>query len=88
MPHGQIDRLLLAVASGAGMALLPECVGERYADAGVRFVPLNSESPVLTTGIVSPRHTEHLPTVAFLRAASRTPDQRPQIASDRSMVAA
>jgi DNA-binding transcriptional LysR family regulator len=88
MPHGQVDRLLLAVASGAGMALLPECVGERYADAGVRFVPLNGESPVLTTGIVSPRHTEHLPTVAFLRAASRTPDQRPQIASDRSMVAA
>jgi DNA-binding transcriptional LysR family regulator len=87
MPHGQVDRLLLAVASGAGMALLPECVGERYADAGVRFVPLN-QSPVLTTAIVSPRHTEHLPTVAFLRAASRTPDQRLQIASDRAVVAA
>ena len=88
MPHGQVDRLLLAVASGAGMALLPECVAERYADAGVRFVPLEGESPALTTGIVSPRHTEHLPTVAFLRAASRTLDQRPQIASDRSVVAA
>jgi DNA-binding transcriptional LysR family regulator len=87
MPHGQVDRLLLAVASGAGMALLPECVGERYADAGVRFVPLN-QSPVLTTAIVSPRHTEHLPTVAFLRAASRTPDQRLQIASGRTVVAA
>jgi hypothetical protein len=70
------------------MALLPECVGERYAAAGVRFVPLNGESPVLTTAIVTPRHTEHLPTVAFLRAASRTLDQRPQIASDRSVVAA
>jgi hypothetical protein len=70
------------------MALLPECVAERYADAGIRFVPLNGESPVLTTAIASPRHTEHLPTVAFLRAASRTPDQRPQIASDRSVAAA
>jgi DNA-binding transcriptional LysR family regulator len=88
MPDGQVDRILLAVASGAGMAVLPECVAERYADAGVRFVPLNGESPVLTTGIVSPRHTDHLPTVAFLRAASRTPDRRPQIASDRSVVAA
>jgi DNA-binding transcriptional LysR family regulator len=89
MPHGQLDRLLLAVASGAGMAVLPECVAERYADAGVRFVPLNGESPVLTTGIVSPRHTEHLPTVAFLRAASRTLEHRPQAASDsRSVVAA
>jgi DNA-binding transcriptional LysR family regulator len=88
MPDGQVDRILLAVASGAGMAMLPDCVAERYADAGVRFVPLEGESPALTTGIVSPSHTEHLPTVAFLRAASRTLDQRPQIASDRSLAAA
>jgi DNA-binding transcriptional LysR family regulator len=88
MPDGQVDRLLLAVAAGAGMALLPECVSERYADAGVRFVPLDGESPGLATAIVSPRHTEHLPTVAFLRAASRVVDQRAQIAPDRSVVAA
>jgi DNA-binding transcriptional LysR family regulator len=88
MPDGQVDRILLAVASGAGMAMLPEGVAERYADAGVRFVPLEGESPALTTGIVSARHTEHLPTVALLRAASRTLDQRPRIASDRSLVAA
>jgi DNA-binding transcriptional LysR family regulator len=88
MPDGQVDRILLAVASGAGMAMLPEGVADRYADAGVRFVPLAGESPALTTGIVSPRHTEHLPTVALLRAASRTLDQRPRIASDRSVVAA
>jgi DNA-binding transcriptional LysR family regulator len=88
MPDGQVDRILLAVASGAGMAILPECVAERYADAGVRFVPLEGGSPTLTTGIVSPRHTEHLPTAALLRAASRTLDPCPQIASDRSLVAA
>jgi DNA-binding transcriptional LysR family regulator len=87
MPDGQVDRMLLAVAAGAGMAVLPECVAERYAEAGVRFVPLNGESPILTTAIVSPRHTEHLPTVAFLRAASRRLDERPQIASDRALVA-
>ncbi len=88
MPDGQVDRILLAVASGAGMAILPEGMAERYADAGVRFVPLEGESPVLTTGIVSPRHTEHLPTRALLRAASRTLDQRPQTASDRHLRAA
>jgi DNA-binding transcriptional LysR family regulator len=88
MPDGQVDRVLLAVASGAGMALLPECVSERYADVGVRFVPLNGESPVLSTAIISPRHTEHLPTVAFLRAASHTLKQRSQIGLDRSVVAA
>jgi DNA-binding transcriptional LysR family regulator len=88
MPDGHVDRILLAVAAGAGMALLPECVAERYADAGVRFVPLSGESPVVATGIVTARHTEHLPTLGFLRAASRTSDQRPQIASDRSSIAA
>jgi DNA-binding transcriptional LysR family regulator len=88
MPDGHVDRILLAVASGGGMAVLPECVSQRYADAGVRFVPLDGESPVLTTAVVSPRHTDHLPTVAFLRAASRTLGQRPQIASVRSLVAA
>jgi DNA-binding transcriptional LysR family regulator len=88
MPDGHVDRILLAVASGAGMALIPECVAERYADAGVRFVPLDGESPALSTGIVSPAHTEHLPTVALIRAASRTLDQRPRIAPDRSLVAA
>ena len=88
MPDGQVDRLLLAVAAGAGMAVLPECVSERYADAGVRFVPLDGESPDIATAIVSPRHTEHLPTAAFLRTASRTLDQRPQIAPDGSVVAA
>jgi DNA-binding transcriptional LysR family regulator len=86
MPDGQVERALLAVASGAGMAVLPECVSERYAAAGVRFVPLNGESPVLSTAIVSPRHNEHLPTVAFLRAASRTLDQR--LHAERSVVAA
>jgi DNA-binding transcriptional LysR family regulator len=88
MPDGQVDRMLLAVAAGTGMAVLPECVAERYADAGVRFVPLNGEGPVVATAVVTPRHTEHLPTVAFLRAASRTLDQRPHSASDRSLVAA
>jgi DNA-binding transcriptional LysR family regulator len=87
MPDGQVDRLLLAVAAGAGMAVLPQCVAERYADTGVRFIPLEGDSPVVATAIVSPRHTEHLPTVAFLRAASRMLEQRAQIAPDRSVVA-
>jgi DNA-binding transcriptional LysR family regulator len=88
MPDGQIDRMLLAVAAGAGMAMAPECVAERYANAGVRFVPLSSESPAVATGIVTPRHTDHLPTVAFLRTVARTRGPRPQIAPGASLVAA
>src|SRR5436189_3998735 len=60
MPDGQVDRILLAVASGAGMAMLPECVAERYADAGGRFVPLEGERPALTTGAVCRPHIEDL----------------------------
>ncbi len=88
MPDRQIDRVLLAVATGTDMAVLPECVAERYADAGVRFVPLSGESPTVATAIVTPLRTEHLPTVAFLRAASGTIDQRPQTGSGRSLAAA
>jgi len=88
MPDAQIDRMLLAVATGNGMAVLPACVGERYAEAGVRFVPLHGDSPAVAAGIVSSRHSEHLPTVAFLRAASRTVEERPHVASGVSTVAA
>jgi len=92
MPDGNIELALLAVASGAGMAVLPECISERYAGAGVRFVPLNGSGPVLTTASVSRRDTEHMPTLAFLRAMSqalsRAPARRPLIAAEEPADAA
>src|SRR4051795_11639533 len=36
MADGDLEQALLAVASGAGMAILPESVAERYAAPGVR----------------------------------------------------
>jgi DNA-binding transcriptional LysR family regulator len=88
MPDGEIERVLLAVASGAGMALLPECVSERYAAAGVRFVPLSDGGPVLATAIVSRRDTEHIPTVALLRAVSQTRGLRPVTTTHTAALAA
>ena len=88
MPDGQVERALLAVASGAGMAVLPESVSERYAAAGVRFVPLDDGGPVLATAVVSRRDTEHMPTVSFLRAIGRARERRPMVATDTSPVAA
>lgn len=88
MPDGQIERALLAVASGAGMAVLPECTTERYAPAGVCFVPLRGGGPVLATAIVSRRDTHHIPTVAFLRAMSHVRERRPMSAADRPALAA
>jgi DNA-binding transcriptional LysR family regulator len=88
MPDGQVERMLLAVASGAGMALLPECVSERYAGAGVRFVPLSDGGPVVSTAIVSRRDTEHMPTAALIRAVSRAGALRAIPASAAAGIAA
>jgi DNA-binding transcriptional LysR family regulator len=88
MPDGQVERALLAVASGAGIGVFPESVGERYAAAGVRFVPLAGARPAFATAVVCRRDTEHLPTVAFLRAMSRARDERTTTAAEPHAMAA
>jgi DNA-binding transcriptional LysR family regulator len=70
MPDEQVEQALLAVASGAGMALLPESVADRYSAPGVRFVPLAREPATFATAAVTRRETEHMPTIAFLREIS------------------
>ena len=65
------SRALLAVASGAGIGLLPGSVAERYSTPGVRFVPIDGEPLDVLTAIVTRRDSAHLPTVAFLRAIPR-----------------
>jgi DNA-binding transcriptional LysR family regulator len=70
MPDAHVEQALLAVASGAGLALLPESVDERYGTPGVRFVPLGGDTATFATGVVTRRDSEHMPTVAFLRAVS------------------
>src|SRR5919198_1527196 len=78
LPDADVERALLAVASGAGIALLPESVAERYAAPGVRFVPLAGSRPTFAIGVVTRRDSEHLPTAAFVRALSRS-GQRPPV---------
>jgi DNA-binding transcriptional LysR family regulator len=72
LPDGDVERALLAVAAGAGMALLPESVAERYAAPGVRFVGLTGSRPGFATGVVTRRDSNHVPTAAFVRALSRS----------------
>ena len=83
MPDGHVERALLAVASGAGILLLPEGVTERYGAAGVRFVALAGAAPVLTTAVVSRRDSRHMPTEAFLRTIARTHAHRHLVAVHR-----
>jgi DNA-binding transcriptional LysR family regulator len=87
MPDGHVERALLAVASGAEMALLPDCVTERYAAPGVRFVPLAGDAPAFATAVVTRRDTAHMPTAAFLRAVAGA-QRRPEYAGLEARVAA
>ncbi|HEX5194731.1 MAG TPA: LysR substrate-binding domain-containing protein [Solirubrobacteraceae bacterium] len=68
IPDGHVEQTLLAVASGAAMALVPEAVSERYAPPGVRFMPLAGDQPALATAVVTLRDNARMPTIAFMRA--------------------
>ena len=71
-PGGCVEPALLAVAVGAGVALLPESVADRYCARGVRFVPIEGDEPVVVSAALTRRDTTHLPTAALVRALTRT----------------
>ena len=68
LPADELEQTLLAVASGAEIALLPGSVVERYVGCGIRFLPLDGPPAVVATGVVAARDRDHLPAAAFLRA--------------------
>jgi DNA-binding transcriptional LysR family regulator len=74
--EARTDHAVLAVASGAGLALLPESAAERHVVPGVRFVPVDHAGPAFETAVVTlPGTSDELATATFLRAvahASRT----------------
>jgi len=63
-----VEQVLLAVASGAGIALLPASTEARFATAGVRFRPLAPPVPCCEIAIVA-RLEHSTTTAAFLRLA-------------------
>jgi DNA-binding transcriptional LysR family regulator len=72
----RVENALLAVAAGAGPAVLPESVVERYATPGIRFVPLDGTAPTLQTAVLTHPDNESLATAAFVRAVSRAAQPR------------
>ena len=80
-PGTSVEPALLAVASGAGIGLLPESVADRYSTPGVRFVSIDGEQPAVATAIVTRRDSAHLPTAAFLRTVSQADMRRTRVAS-------
>jgi DNA-binding transcriptional LysR family regulator len=70
------DALLLAVAAGAGMAVLPASAGEHSGLPGVRMVELDTETPPFEFGIVTHADSDGIGTQAFLRAVSQVARRR------------
>jgi DNA-binding transcriptional LysR family regulator len=88
MPGWSVEPALLAVTSGAGMALLPESVAQRYSARGVRFVPIEGDDATVPTGLVTRRDTTHIATAAFLRAIPDAEAQRSRVSSETSITTA
>jgi DNA-binding transcriptional LysR family regulator len=87
-PGTCVEPALLAVASGAGVALLPQSVADRYSARGVRFVPIEGDQPVVAMAALTRRDTTHLPTAAFVRALSRVHPEPPLLVSRAPVSAA
>jgi len=67
----RVESVLLAVAAGAGPAILPAAVTERYAVPGVRFVPLEDGDVAFESAVLTHPDAENPATAAFLRAVAR-----------------
>ena len=72
MADKDVESVLLAVAAGAGMALLPGSVAERYHAPGVRFVALDGLQRLVAMAVVTRRDSTQMATLAFLRALGGT----------------
>jgi len=67
----RVESVLLGVAAGTGVALLPAAVAERYAAPGVRLIPLDDTGAALETAVITHPDADEHATAAFVRAAVR-----------------
>jgi DNA-binding transcriptional LysR family regulator len=67
----RVENVLLAVAAGAGLALLPDSVTDRFAGPGTRFVAIEAPDVAVRCAVATHPDTESLATIAFLRALER-----------------
>jgi DNA-binding transcriptional LysR family regulator len=71
VPEPRVESVLLAVAAGAGPAILPAAVTDRYAVPGVRYVPLEDGAVAFESAVLTHPDAENPATDAFLRAVTR-----------------
>lgn len=71
----RVELAMLAVASGAGIALLPRAVKDRHTSPGVRLVDVTSPEPVFQYALLTHPHDDRLPTRALMDALARAAEQ-------------
>jgi DNA-binding transcriptional LysR family regulator len=79
--EARIEHVLLAVATGSGMAVVPESVSERCVMPGLRFVPLEGSEGVVRKAVLTRPDADSLATAAFLHALAQV--RRPRAAGER-----
>lgn len=72
----RVESVLLAVVAGAGAALLPASVSERYAAPGIRFVELSDVEPVFESAVLTHPDTDNLASLSFVRTAARAAERQ------------
>jgi DNA-binding transcriptional LysR family regulator len=71
LAEAHIEHALLAVAAGAGIALLPASVAERHMVPGVSFVAIESCEPAFVSAVLTlPGNSDALATARFVRAVA------------------
>jgi DNA-binding transcriptional LysR family regulator len=71
VPEPRVEAVLLAVAAGAGVAVLPAAVAETHSIPGVRFIPLADGEAALESALLSHPDSSDLPTARLLSAVLR-----------------
>jgi len=74
--ESRVEHVLLNVASGAGVALLPSSAAERYVTPGVRFIPLEPPSPSTEIALVTRAQAGEASVTAFLQLAQSLETRR------------
>ena len=69
-PEPRVEAVLLAVAAGAGAALLPASVAQRYATPGVRLVDVVGTEPAFEAVVLTRPNHDSLAIQRFLHAAT------------------
>jgi DNA-binding transcriptional LysR family regulator len=85
--ESRVEAVLLAVAAGAGAALLPASVAQRYATPGIRLVALAEAEPAFEVAVLTRPDHDSLAIQRFLHAVSNQARRGP-LAPIRFQVAA